>query len=317
MQTIRNLVDAQLAGPSVLTIGTFDGLHRGHQALIGQLLAAAHRRHAQAVVIAFHPRPKTVLAPHRPNNDYLTTPEERIALFEKLGLDVLILTPFTLEFAQTTAYDFMKMLAERLNVIEVWAGHDFALGKGREGTIDKLAELGQEFNYTIQKFSPVLVDGQVVSSTQIRQLLLAGDVRAAAELLGRYPSVSGEVVSGAHRGRMIGFPTANLATPPERLLPGNGVYATIVRRSGQDQSYPSVTNVGVRPSFAGNERTVETYIFDFDEDLYGQRLTVDFVERLRPEKKFDSLDALMAQISHDAQQSRQLLAAELSSAGQN
>ncbi|MEW5960188.1 MAG: bifunctional riboflavin kinase/FAD synthetase [Chloroflexota bacterium] len=310
MHIIRNLIDAQLIGSSVLTIGTFDGLHRGHQALIGQLVAAARRRQAQAVVIAFHPRPKTVLAPHRPNNDYLTTPEERIALFEKLGLDVLILTPFTLEFAQTTAYDFMKMLAERLHVIEFWAGHDFALGKGREGTIDRLRELGQEFHYTVQEFSPVLIDGQVVSSTQIRQLLLAGDVRAAAELLGRYPAVSGKVVPGARRGRTIGFPTANLATPPEQLLPANGVYATLVRRPGERQSYPSVTNVGVRPSFAGNERTVETYIFDFDEDLYGRRLIVDFVERLRAEQKFDSLDGLMAQISHDADQARRLLANE-------
>lgn len=308
MQIIRNLAEAQLAGPSVVTIGTFDGLHRGHQALLEQLLAAARRRQAQAVVIAFHPRPKTVLAPHHPNNDYLTTPEERITLFEKWGIDVLILTPFTLEFAQTTAYEFVKMLVSRLNMVELWAGHDFALGKGREGDLERLAQLGREFNYTVHEFTQVLIQGKLVSSTQIRQLLLAGQVREAAELLGRYPSVRGQVVQGERRGRTIGFPTANLAPPPERLLPANGVYATFVRRPADPRRYASVTNVGVRPSFEGSTRTVEAYIFDFEEDIYGQQLTVEFVERLRPEKKFASVDELMAQIRQDAAQARTLLA---------
>lgn len=315
MQIIRNLADAQLAGPSVLTIGTFDGLHRGHQALLDQLLAAARRRQAQAVVIAFHPRPKTVLAPHHPNDDYLTAPEERIALFEALGIDVLILTPFTLEFAQTTAYEFVEMLVDRLNLVELWAGHDFALGKGREGNLERLAQLGQEFNYTVHEFTPVLIEGQIISSTQIRQLLTAGQVREATELLGRYPSVSGRVVQGEQRGRTIGFPTANLATPPERLLPANGVYATFVRRPDDPHRYDSVTNVGVRPSFEGKTRTVEAYIFDFDEDIYGRRLTIEFVERLRPEKKFDGLGELMAQINHDAAQARSLLAETRRSSG--
>lgn len=310
MQIIRNLDEVQLAAPSVLTIGTFDGLHRGHQALIGQLLTAAHRRQAQAVVIAFHPRPKTVLAPHRPNNDYLTTPEERIALFAELGIDLLILTPFTLEFAQTTAYDFMKILSKRLKPVELWAGHDFALGKNREGTIQRLTELGQELNYNVREFVSVLINGKVISSTQIRRLLLAGEVREATDLLGRYHSVSGEVVQGQQRGRTIGFPTANLATPAERLLPANGVYATFVQHPGDRRCYPSVTNVGVRPTFEGDERTVETHILNFDQNIYGKRLTIEFVARLRPEKKFDSLDDLMTQISHDASQARQLLADE-------
>ena len=313
MQIFRNLTDARLTEPTVLTIGTFDGLHRGHQALIGQLKEAATRRQAQAAVIAFHPRPKTVLAPHKPNNDYLTTPEERIALFEKLGLlDVLILTPFSLEFAQTTAYDFMKALTDRLNLVELWAGHDFALGKNREGNITKLTELGQEFNYTVHEFAPVFIEGKIISSTQIRQLLLAGEVRQAAALLGRYPSVTGNIVHGDQRGgRTIGFPTANLAAPPERLLPANGVYATFTQRSNDNRRYASVTNVGIRPSFAGEERTVETYIFDLNEDVYGQKLMVEFVEYLRPEKKFTSINELRAQITHDASQTHRLLAEEV------
>ncbi|MCK6628070.1 MAG: bifunctional riboflavin kinase/FAD synthetase [Anaerolineae bacterium] len=310
MQIIRDLAAAHLSGPTVLTIGTFDGLHRGHQALIQQLQQSARERRAQAAVIAFHPRPKTVLAPHLPNNDYLTTPEERIALFEKLGLDILILIPFTLEFSQTTAADFMRLLVERLNMAALWAGHDFALGKNREGNLDKLRALGQALNYTVHEFTPLLIDGQIVSSTHVRNFLLAGDVRQATQFLGRYPSLSSEIVHGAQRGRTIGFPTANFAVPAERLLPANGVYATWVQLPGETQRRASVTNVGIRPSFDSSERTVEAYIFDFDQDLYGQRLTLEFVERLRPEKKFSSIDELVAQIRHDAEQSRQLLTEE-------
>jgi riboflavin kinase/FMN adenylyltransferase len=310
MQLIRDLATAHLHRPSVLTIGTFDGLHLGHQALINQLKAAAQRRQAQAVVIAFHPRPKTVLAPHLANNDYLTTAEERILLFEELSIDVLILTPFTLELAQTTAYDFVKQVVDRLQMVEFYVGHDFALGKNREGNINKLIELGREFNYDLHEVQPLLLDGQVVSSTEIRQQLLAGNVRRAGHLLGRYPSLSSQIVQGARRGRSIGFPTANFAVPGERLLPANGVYATFVQHVGDDRRYPSVTNIGVRPSFGGQERTVEAHIFDFDEDIYGQAFTVEFVERLRPEKKFESIEALVAQIRQDAEQARTLLAQE-------
>jgi len=311
MQIIRTLADVQLITPTVLTIGTFDGLHLGHQALIAQLTEAAKKRQARTAVITFHPRPKTVLAPHRPQNDYLTTSEERLALFSELGLDVLILIPFSVEFAQTSAYNFMKMLTKHINLVEFWSGHDFALGKNREGNIEKLAELGRELNYTVCEFTPVLIDGQIISSTQIRQLLLAGEVRQAGRLLGRYPAISSEVVAGVQRGRKIGFPTANLAIPSERLLPANGVYATFIQRSDDERRYASVTNVGIRPSFEDDERTVESYIFDFNEDIYGQRLTLEFVEHLRSEKKFNGIDELMAQIKQDSEQARKVLDTEL------
>lgn len=310
MQIIRDFAAAHLNGPTVLTIGTFDGLHRGHQALIQQLQQSARERGAQAAVIAFHPRPKTVLAPHLPNNDYLTTPAERIALFEKLGLDILILIPFTLEFSQTTAADFMSLLVERFNMVELWAGHDFALGKNREGNLEKLRALGQDLHYTVHEFTPLLIDGEIVSSTQVRNFLLAGDVLRATEFLGRYPSLSSEIVHGAQRGRTIGFPTANFAVPAERLLPANGVYATFAQLPGETQRRASVTNVGIRPSFDSTERTVEAYIFDFDQDIYEQRLTLEFVERLRPEKKFSSIDELVAQIRSDSEQARRLLIQE-------
>ena len=311
MRVIQDLTTVNLAGPTVITIGTFDGLHLGHQALLKQLTQAAGLYQAQAVVLAFHPRPKTVLAPHLGNNDYLTTSEERMALFAKLGLDALILVPFTLEFAQTTAYDFMKFLVERLNLIELWVGHDFALGKNREGNVDRLSQLGQELNYRVQVVTPLVVNGEIVSSTRIRQLLLAGEVRPAAELLGRYPSLTSTIIKGAQRGRTIGIPTANLAVPPERLLPANGVYATYVRYPDDGPRLPSVSNVGVRPSFNEQERTVEAYIFDFNQSIYGQQVTVEFVERLRPEQKFNSVEELVTQIRHDADQARALLAQEV------
>jgi riboflavin kinase/FMN adenylyltransferase len=311
MQVIRDLTEVHLTEPAVLTIGTFDGLHRGHQILVDQLKTAAQNRQAQSVVVAFHPRPKTVLAPHLFNNDYLTTPDERIALFENLGLDVLILIPFTIEFSQTTGYDFIKLVVERLNLVEFWVGHDFALGKNREGNVKKLTALGQEFNYTLCIVEPFLLDGKVISSTQIRQHLLAGEVRQATYLLGRYPSLSSKIVQGAQRGHTIGFPTANFAIPAERLLPANGVYATFIQRTGDNRRYASVTNVGIRPSFDGNERNVETYIFDFNADIYGQAFTLKFVERLRPEKKFDSIDVLIAQLAQDTEQARTLLANEV------
>jgi riboflavin kinase/FMN adenylyltransferase len=316
MRLIQNLTTARLPEPTVLTIGTFDGIHRGHQALLTQLVQAARQRQAQAVVLTFHPRPKTVLAPHLANNDYLTTSDERMALLEKLGLDALMVTPFTREFAQTPARDFMQMVVERINLVEFWAGHDFALGKNREGNLVKLTELGREFGYTVRGIEPLVLDGQVVSSTRIRDLLRAGDARQAAQLLGRYPSLSGVIVTGQQRGRRLGFPTTNLAAPPERLIPANGVYATFAYVSGQ--SYASVTNIGLRPSFEdAAQRTIETHILDFNQDIYGQPLTLEFVERLRPEKKFASVNDLTAQIAADAAQARALLAGEVAPASIN
>jgi len=314
MQIIRDLTEAQLTEPTVLTIGTFDGVHRGHQALIHQLKTAAGQLQAKSAIIAFHPRPKAIFAPERYGHDYLTTPDERIALLESLGLDVLILIPFSLELAQTTAHDFVKLVVERLKMVQIWVGHDFAMGKNREGNVEKLTELGAEFNYTLREIEPFLLEGKAVSSSEIRQQLLAGDAREAAHLLGRYPSLTGKIVVGAQRGRTIGFPTANFAVPAERLVPANGVYATFVRRPGDERRLASVTNIGIRPSFDGQNRTIESYIFDFDKDIYNQTFALEFVERLRPEKKFDGIDALISQITRDAEQARGLLAKEIISA---
>lgn len=309
MQLIRELNQAQVDNPTVLTIGTFDGLHRGHQTLLEQVKDAARQCQAWSAVMSFYPHPKTVLVPHLPANDYLTSADERIALFEQYGLDLLLLVPFTRGLSEISAADFMLFLKERLNLVQLWAGYDFALGKGRAGNVVRLTELGEELGYTVRQFDPALVEGQIVSSTRIRQLLTEGEVQVAADLLGRYPAATGQIGTGARRGRTIGFPTANLIIPPERLLPANGVYATWFTRLQTGQRYASVTNVGFRPSFNEQTRTVETYIFDFDEDIYDETCKVDFIDRLRPEMKFDGVEALIKQINEDAARARQLLAA--------
>ena len=284
----------------------------GTRILIRQVKSAAATLEAQTAVIAFHPRPKAIFAPNRFSNDYLTTPNERIALFRRHAIDVLVLIPFSLDFAQTTAYDFMKDISERFQLVQICVGHDFALGKNREGNINRLGELGRAFGYTVCEIQPYRLDDVIVSSTHIRECLMKGQVDAATRLLGRYPSLTSTVVQGAKRGRTIGFPTANLVVPEERLMPINGVYATYLSLQGPDEPLPSVTNVGIRPSFDGTERTVETYIFDFNRNIYGQTVTLEFVKRLRPEIKFDGIEALIAQINRDSAQARELLAQESS-----
>ncbi len=309
MQFFQDFTQIQLTEPTILTIGTFDGLHLGHQALIKQLQVSAKKGHALTAVMAFHPRPKAIMAPHLPNNDYLTTPEERIKLFEQFGLDVLLMIPFTRQLAETSAADFMKQIKQRLNLVELWTGYDFALGKNREGNLPRLTDLGRELGYTVHEAKPCFVHGQIVSSTQIRYLFQQGEVHHATKLLGRYPSLSGEIVVGAQRGRTIGFPTANFSFSRERLLPANGVYATFIKRVSTGQSYPSVTNIGLRPSFvtAGTERTIETHIFDFSDTVYGEIFNLEFVARLRAEKKFNSPAELISQIYQDIAQAREEL----------
>jgi riboflavin kinase/FMN adenylyltransferase len=311
MQIFRDLADVLVGEPVVLTIGTFDGLHLGHQDVLRQVKQAAQQLTAKTAVIAFHPRPRAVFKPDYFHNDYLTTPMERIKLFQRQGIDVLILIPFSLEFAQISAGSFMRMLTDKINLVQMCVGYDFALGKNREGTISKLTELGRVLNYDVYEIQPFVLNGEAVSSTSIREYLRQGDVHNATRLLGRYPFLTSRIVQGSRRGRTIGFPTANLAVPPERLLPANGVYATLIHLPDDHTPYPSVTNIGVRPSFDGRDRTVEAHIFDFDQNVYDKTVTLEFVERLRPEQKFNGVEELVAQIRKDSAQARRLLADEL------
>lgn len=304
MRTYHDLPDPPFTAASNLTIGNFDGVHLGHQALIGALLADARAAGRQAGVLTFHPHPAAVLRPN-PDHRYLTTIEQRLAVFEQLGLDFAIVYPFSRATAATPAREFMAQLRAALNLEALWVGPDFALGRNREGDVEALRAFGASDGYTVHTIDPQILAGGEVRSGRIRGDLLEGDVEGAARQLGRLYQVDGEVVDGAHRGRTIGFPTANLDVPADRLLPANGVYATWATVAGQRRA--SVTNIGVRPSFDNGQRTVETHLLDFQGDLYGQWLILKFVARLRAEMRFPGIDALREQIARDVAAARDLL----------
>lgn len=306
MKHVQRLEDVQLEQPSLVTIGVFDGMHRGHQSLIQQVASEAHRSGRIAVVLTFHPHPDVVLRGIR-EPYYLTSPEQRATLMGELGVDLVVTHPFNETVRSVRARAFVKRLVEHLNMKALWVGKNFALGYQREGNVAFLRELGRECDYEVQTVELVSFNdnGKIINSTLIRQLLREGDVQNANVLLGRKYSVIGEVVHGDQRGRKIGFPTANLAVWEQRMLPAHGVYAGWATLQGQH--YMAVTNVGVRPTFEGKTITVETHLLDFDRQIYGERLLLTFEHRLRGERRFSGIDALKAQLQRDVQQGRNLL----------
>ncbi len=305
MEIIRDLNTTHLARPTVLTIGSFDGIHRGHQYLISRVVARAHRIGGASALVTLHPHPKIVLRPNSPLQ-YLSTIEERIDLLGPLGLDYAVILPFSLEYSQIRARDFVQMLIDHLNMKEMITGADFALGYKREGNIEFLKALGKEKGFTVNVVEPQKLDSEIMSSTHIREMIASGDLEDATRLLGRFPSVRGRVVRGDQRGRSLGFPTANLAVAERRLLPADGIYAVRARIDGR--WYDGAASIGVRPTFGSGQRTVEVFVLDFDGDLYDQVIEVQFVKRLREERKFDSADALVQQMKQDVADARQALA---------
>lgn len=314
MDVIDDLARASLRQETILTIGAFDGVHRGHQALINGVVDRAHATDRLAALVTFHPHPAVVLAPDRAP-PYLTTPGEKVALFESLGLDLAVLLPFNRQVASTPARTFVEAMSGYLGMRELWVGVDFALGRNREGNVPFLRELGWQLGYELHVTEPVMGNGEVISSSRIRALLRDGSVEEAARLLGRYPSLSGEVVMGAQRGRQLGFPTANLEIRPQRAVPADGVYA-VFAVLGMER-FPAVANVGVRPSFDNGRRTVETHLFDFDQDIYGCDLVVEFVARLRAERRFEHIAELVAQIEQDSEAARNVLSSRQAAIGHN
>lgn len=304
MPHYRSLADVSTQNAWV-TIGVFDGVHRGHQAILRHLAAGAQKDGAPSVLLTFDPHPAFVLAGR--HIDLLTTPDERAELAAALGVDVVITHLFDRALAATSARDFMALLKERLGLRRLLIGYDFALGKNREGNAERLTELGRELDYAVQIVEAVGDESGVISSTEIRKLVSVGNVEAAANLLGRPYALSGPVVHGDGRGRRINIPTANIQYPPFKLLPANGIYACRARL-GADV-YAAAVNVGVNPTFTPDKRavSVEAHILDFDRNLYGERLSLEFLARLRDELKFDSVDALLAQIRADIEQTRQIV----------
>ena len=312
MTHFHSLDEVQLQGASVVSIGVYDGVHRGHQRLLRELVKQAHDLGQRAVVISFFPHPDVVLR-GVVGRYYLTSPEERAQLLEALGVDVVLTLAFDERLRQMRAADFVDQLVTRLGMQQLWVGADFALGYQREGNVAYLSALGEERGYRVRPVELVTYSeaGEVISSTSIRELLLQGRVALARDWLGRSYSVSGKVVRGDGRGRMIGFPTANLEVWEELVIPLNGVYAGWATVRGQ--RYAAVTNVGTRPTFDGVSVRVEPHLLDFDDDIYGETLCVTFEERLRAEQKFSGIDALRAQLKQDVAAARAALSAQSSS----
>ena len=288
----------------LLTIGVFDGVHLGHKYLISQLTEHARRQNLLSGVVTFSSHPREVLSPQA-KLSYLTNLAEKVSLLKNEGVDAVITLSFTQELAQLTARQFVSLLKKYLRMCGMIIGPDFALGQGREGNADTLRKLGQEMDFTVTVIPPVVVNGEAVRSTTIREALAGGDMKRVSSLMGRSFSLTGRVTSGVGRGVELGFPTANLELDAKQALPPDGVYATWAYID--DQAYQSMTNIGRRPTFGGDGRTIETYILNYQGNLYGREIRIDIVERLRGEKRFDTVEELKKQIAEDVKQGINIL----------
>ncbi|MBX3347266.1 MAG: bifunctional riboflavin kinase/FAD synthetase [Nitrospira sp.] len=287
------------------TIGNFDGHHRGHHALLQRVIEAARKKEGTAMVLTFDPHPVKILAPQA-DFRFLTDEHEKLAHFEQAGIDEVVLVEFTRAFASLTPELFAEqVLSKGLGLKEIFVGQHFAFGHKRAGTIEDLGRLGDQFGFIVHPTPPVTLDGGVVSSTRIRQLIVAGHVAQAMKLLGRPYALSGIVAPGEGRGRTLGCPTANLSLPPHRVTPADGIYASITT-VGTDR-HDSVTYVGSKPTFHGEVRGVEVSILDGQYDLYGHMITVELIDRIRGDAQFNGEEALSRQIAIDVESARAAL----------
>jgi riboflavin kinase/FMN adenylyltransferase len=288
-----------------VTIGNFDGVHLGHKFIFKKVVKEAREAKKKAVVITFDPNPKMVLHPDRKPFYLISTLEEKICLLDSLNIDAAIIIPFSLEYSKTSAESFVReVLWEKLQAKKVFIGHDYTFGNGKEGDEKLLSILGKKLGFDVEVIEAVKVNNTIASSTRIRNAILAGDVKAAAILLGRHFNLSGTVIHGHHRGGDMGIRTANIA-PQKALIPANGVYAVIVALG--KKRYQGVLNIGFNPTFGDQKLSVEVHMLNLDQDIYGKCLNIFFIERIRDEKKFDSVEKLIEQIKQDIELGRKLL----------
>jgi len=307
MQSIeRELATHRPVAPTLLTLGVFDGVHVGHLSLIRTLRERAGSLGLMAGVVTFTPHPYEVLHPGE-RLPLLASLEERVQLLRQAGVPLVVPLTFTEEMSRSEPEQFVRLLTIHLKMSGMLLGPDFALGRDRAGTLQSLELLGRRMGFSVEAVPPLLIDGQVVSSTTIRTALSTGDLDTATRFLGRRFSLTGPVTSTSRRGALLGFPTANLAIDPGRALPSDGVYVTIAHVSGKQ--YLSVTNIGRRPTFGETERVVETHILDFRGSLYGDTLKVEFAARLRDETPYPDREHLVAQIERDVAAARRILGA--------
>jgi riboflavin kinase / FMN adenylyltransferase len=302
LKVTRGLSDKSPRAYPVATIGNFDGHHLGHRALLKTVVETARKAQGTALVLTFDPHPVKILAPHV-DLRFLTSPEEKLAHFDAAGIDEVVFLGFTPAFAAMTPDQFAEDVLHRsLGLSELFVGNHFAFGKGRAGRIDDLIRLGGQHGFHVHPVAPVKNEGDVVSSTRIRQLIQAGNMERAATLLGRVYGIRGSVVHGTQQGQAMGWPTANLRIPADRVMPPDGVYAAWTVHG--TQSYDAVAYIGTRPTFGAGERLIEVNLLDHSCDLYGQEIAVQFVARVRSDHTFASADELSKQIARDVEQAR-------------
>jgi riboflavin kinase/FMN adenylyltransferase len=304
MRIVEELAQVKPKKETLLTIGVFDGVHIGHQTLLTRLRDEAKEKGLLSGVVTFRCHPQRVLHPEH-KLMWLSDLDVRVELIRALGIDFVIPLSFTQDLAKLGAREFAQLLKEHLKMRGLIVGPDFALGKNREGSAEHLKLLGKEMGFTVEAISPVVVNGEIISSSAIRAALANGNVGKVQRLFGRPFSLSGKVVTGDQRGRTLGFPTANIDVGPDQALPGDGVYVTVAHVARK--SLPSVTNIGIRPTFGDGKRLVETYIMDYQGKLEGQSLTIELVDRLRDEKRFNNVDELKAQMKEDVNEARKIL----------
>ena len=304
MQHTSSLQELSLEN-SWLTIGVFDGVHRGHQQIVQKLTAGAHEFDVPAAVLTFHPHPAKIFG--RGEIRLLTLPDERAELLGSMGVDIVVTHPFDRDFAETSALDFMKLVKQQLGVSHLVLGYDSTVGKNREGNTTRLKEIGLELGYSLEVVPALSDESGVISSTEIRKLVATGNVEAAARLMGHPYTLHGPVIAGDKRGRTIDVPTANIEYSPEKLIPSNGIYACWAYLAAQ--RYCAAVNVGFNPTFTPDKKTanVEAHLLDFAGEIYGEDVRLEFVARLRDELRFDSVDQLLEQIWKDVENTRRIL----------
>ena len=308
MAKLVHLKDIDHNPNTVVTVGTFDGVHERHRALIEAVVGKAKERDARSVVVTFDPHPRAIISPKRESIKLLTSLEERAEILASFGIDILLVIPFTRDFSLLSSEEFVKdIIYQKVGICEFVIGYDHHFGKNRSGTIETLEKLAPELYFEVQVISKREMGDTTISSTVVRRELQdEGDVVKASELLGRPYMLNGVVVHGDERGRLIGFPTANLQPQhKDKVIPKNGIYA--IKARVEDIWYGGVMNIGVRPTFGGEDKTLEAYIFDFDQNIYGKTIRIEFTDRIRDERKFSGAEELSAQLESDKVAAKRIL----------
>lgn len=303
MELITDIFSPHKLRKPVLTIGTFDGVHKGHRAILRELISQAEARRGDSVVVTFDPHPRIALGQ---KVFLLNTRDEKRAVFESSGVSHLVEIPFNLDFSKITPEGFIKLLASNLKPELIVIGYDHGFGHNRSGGLDQLYKQGSAYGFNVMQVDELVEGGKKISSSVVRWLLQEGDVEQAAALLGGFYQITGHVVRGNQIGKLIGYPTANLyVEDPNKLIPAMGVYASFIHFGGK--RYEGMTNIGMRPTINAHKLTIETNIFDFDQDIYYETITVQLVKRIRNEKKFGNLDILKTQLKSDGENARKFL----------